>query len=170
MNQIHIQYYPTVFGELLLGGLDGQLCLCDWRYRKGRETVDRRLQTRLNAHYVEQGDAVIDRAIEQLEQYFSQQREQFDLPLLLAGTDFQKAVWDQLLKIPFGQTASYLQLAERMDNPKAVRAVASANGANALSIIVPCHRVVGSNGELVGYAGGLDAKRKLLGLEADLFA
>lgn len=170
MNQIHIQYYPTAFGELLLGSMDGQLCLCDWSYRKGRESVDRRLQTRLNAQYVEQGDAVIDRAVEQLEQYFSQQREQFDLPLLLVGTDFQKAVWDQLLKIPFGQTASYLQLAERMDNPKAVRAVASANGANALSIIVPCHRVVGSNGELVGYAGGLDAKRKLLGLEADLFA
>ena len=165
MNLIHTQYYSTALGELLLGSLDGQLCLCDWRYRKARESVDRRLQTRLNARYVEKPDKVIDQAIAQLEEYFSQQREVFDVPLMLAGTDFQKAVWEQLQQIPFGQTASYLQLAERMNNPKAVRAAASANGANALSIFVPCHRIVGSNGELVGYAGGLEAKRKLLGLE-----
>jgi len=170
LNLIHIQHYPTALGELLLGSLDGQPCLCDWRYRKTRESVDRRLQSRLNARYVEKPDEVIDQAIAQLEQYFSQQREVFEVPLLLAGTDFQKAVWEQLQQIPFGQTASYLQLAERMNNPKAVRAVASANGANALSIFIPCHRIVGSNGQLVGYAGGLEAKRKLLGLERDLFA
>ena len=169
MNLIRTQYYPTAFGELLLGSLDGQLCLCDWRYRKARESVDRRLQSKLNAHYVEKPDEVIDHAITQLEEYFRQQREVFDVPLLLAGTDFQKAVWQHLQQIPFGQTASYLQLAERMNNPKAVRAVASANGANALSIFVPCHRVVGSNGELTGYAGGLEAKRKLLALEGELF-
>lgn len=169
MNLIRTQYYPTAFGELLLGSLDGQLCLCDWRYRKARESVDRRLQSKLNAHYVEKPDEVIDHAIKQLEEYFSQEREVFDVPLLLAGTDFQKAVWEHLQQIQFGQTASYLQLAERMNNPKAVRAVASANGANALSIFVPCHRIVGSNGELTGYAGGLEAKRKLLALEGELF-
>lgn len=170
MNLIHTQYYPTALGELLLGSLDGKLCLCDWRYRKARDSVDRRLQSKLKAQYLEKPDEVIDHAIAQLEEYFSQQREVFEVPLLLAGTDFQKAVWGQLQQIPFGQTASYLQLAERMNNPKAVRAVASANGANALSIFVPCHRIVGSNGELVGYAGGLETKRKLLGLEGDLFA
>jgi methylated-DNA-[protein]-cysteine S-methyltransferase len=84
---------------------------------------------------------------------------------LLVGTDFQKTVWEELLKIPFGKTLTYLQLSNRLQNPKAIRAVATANGANALSIFVPCHRIIGSQGELVGYAGGLPAKQKLLDLE-----
>lgn len=170
MNTIHTQFYPTAFGELILGALDGQLCLADWRYRKMRTAVDTRLATKLNARFVEQHDAVIDLAIEQLEQYFLQQRQQFDIPLLTAGTEFQKAVWDQLQQIPYGSVASYKELAEAMGNPKGVRAVASANGANSLSIIIPCHRIIGSNGQLVGYAGGLPAKQKLLALECDLFA
>lgn len=87
----------------------------------------------------------------------------------MVGTPFQKSVWKRLLKIPFGQTASYLELARAIGNTKAVRAVASANGANAHSIIVPCHRIIGSNGKLVGYAGGTETKAKLLGLEFDLF-
>lgn len=165
MNQISTCYYHSPVGELLLGSLDGRLCLCDWRYRKGRDTVDQRIKTRLRAEYVERDDAVMEQTIEQLEAYFKGEREQFDIPLLLVGTEFQQAVWLHLQEIPFGETASYMELALRMNNPKGVRAVASANGANAISIIVPCHRIVGSNGELVGYAGGLDAKRKLLDLE-----
>ena len=167
---ISIQYYTTAVGELILGATDGRLCLCDWRYRKMRDAVDNRIKKTLNAEFVEQGDAVIDLAIQQLEEYFLQQRRDFNVPLLTAGTGFQKLVWEQLQKIPYGSVASYKQLAEKMDNPKAVRAVASANGANALSILVPCHRIIGSNGQLVGYAGGLPAKQKLLALESDLFA
>lgn len=167
---ISIQYYTTAVGELILGATDGRLCVCDWRYRKMRDAVDSRIKKTLNAEFVEQGDAVIDLAIRQLEEYFLQQRRDFDVPLLTAGTSFQKLVWDQLQQIPYGSVASYKQLAEKMDNPKAVRAVASANGANALSILVPCHRIIGSNGQLVGYAGGLPAKQKLLSLESDLFA
>ncbi len=94
----------------------------------------------------------------QLDEYFARERRDFDLPLLAIGTVFQKNVWDALLKIPFGKTSSYQQLARDIGNANAVRAVAAANGANAISIIVPCHRVVGSNGNLVGYAGGLKAK------------
>lgn len=90
--------------------------------------------------------------------------------MLHVGTDFQKRVWTQLMQVPFGETSTYLTLAEAIGNPKAVRAVASANGANAIAIIVPCHRIIGSNGELVGYAGGLRAKEKLLALEQDMFA
>jgi methylated-DNA-[protein]-cysteine S-methyltransferase len=88
---------------------------------------------------------------------------------LLVGSDFQKRVWQALQQVPFGSVSSYRQLAESIGNPKAVRAVANANGANAISIIIPCHRIIGSNGRLVGYAGGLKAKAALLKLEHNLF-
>ncbi|MGB2272160.1 MAG: methylated-DNA--[protein]-cysteine S-methyltransferase, partial [Pseudomonadales bacterium] len=87
-----------------------------------------------------------------------------------SGTDFQKNVWQALIDVPFGNTSTYLKLAETINNKTAIRAVANANGANALSIIIPCHRIIGSNGKMVGYAGGLQAKQKLLSLENDMFA
>lgn len=102
---------------------------------------------------------------QQLSEYFSGQREIFDLPLDFAGTDFQKQVWQALLTIPFGETRTYKQIAEHIGNVKAVRAVGAANGKNPISIIVPCHRVVGVNGKLVGFAGGLENKEILLMLE-----
>ena len=105
----------------------------------------------------------------QLKEYFNFTRKVFDIPLLLIGTDFQKKVWQGLIDTPFGTTCSYLELAKRIGNEKAVRAVATANGANAISIIVPCHRIIGSKGDLVGYAGGLPAKKKLLEIESNLF-
>jgi methylated-DNA-[protein]-cysteine S-methyltransferase len=108
-------------------------------------------------------------AQKQLEAYFNMQRKSFDIPLLMLETDFQKSVWEALVQIPFGKTASYLELAKTIDNEKAVRAVASANGANAISIMIPCHRIIGNDGALVGYAGGLPAKKKLLDLEKNLF-
>ncbi|MEO7924526.1 MAG: methylated-DNA--[protein]-cysteine S-methyltransferase [Chitinophagaceae bacterium] len=104
--------------------------------------------------------------IEQLIQYFNGQRRQFELPLNQAGTDFQQEVWNYLLTIPYGKTISYLELARKTGDTKATRAVANANGKNDIAIIVPCHRVIGSNKELVGYAGGLWRKKWLLELEA----
>jgi len=92
-------------------------------------------------------------------------KKQFDVPLQMVGTDFQKSVWEALLNVPYGITSSYLQLAKNIKNEKAVRAVAAANGANSMAIIIPCHRIIGSNGELVGYAGGLPIKKRLLKLE-----
>jgi len=89
----------------------------------------------------------------------------FDIPILLIGTQFQKEVWKALRNIPYGKTISYLELAYKLNNPKAIRAIASANGANAISIIIPCHRIIGSDGNMVGYAGGLKAKKNLLKLE-----
>jgi methylated-DNA-[protein]-cysteine S-methyltransferase len=103
--------------------------------------------------------------IKQLDEYFSHKREHFDLKLDLKGTEFQKRVWNELLKIPFGKTISYKGLSLRLGNLKAIRAVAAANGANPVSIIVPCHRVIGSDGSLTGYAGGLWRKRWLLNFE-----
>lgn len=102
----------------------------------------------------------------QLREYFAGTRNQFDLPLEPTGTEFQKKVWRALQEIPFGQTRSYLDLAKSIGSAKAVRAVGAANGKNPLSIVVPCHRIVGANGTLTGFAGGLEAKAKLLALEA----
>jgi len=165
MYQIAIQYYQSPVGELILGSYDEKLCLADWRYRKQRERVDRRLQKALKAEYVESTSGVIEETVVQLEEYFAKKRKDFDIPLLLVGTDFQKSFWEGLMQIPYGTVTSYLDLAKSIGNAKAVRAVASANGANAISILIPCHRVVGSNGMLTGYAGGLDVKEKLLSLE-----
>jgi methylated-DNA-[protein]-cysteine S-methyltransferase len=94
--------------------------------------------------------------------------KEFDLPLLMVGSDFQQKVWRALLTIPYGTTSSYLQLSKQLNNEKAIRAVANANGANALAIIVPCHIIIGSNGDLVGYTGGIATKKKLLTLENGL--
>jgi methylated-DNA-[protein]-cysteine S-methyltransferase len=154
----------------VLGAFNDKLCLCDWRYRKMRSVIDGRISRGLNADFIESDAPVLCETKRQLDAYFRAERKQFDLPLLMVGSDFQKRVWDELLNVAYGDTASYLVLAERMGNKNAVRAVASANGANAIAIIVPCHRIIGSSGELVGYAGGLKAKEKLLALECGLFA
>ncbi len=103
---------------------------------------------------------------QQLNEYFAGNRQQFNLPLDFEGTEFQQKVWQALLSIPFGETRSYKQIAEQIGNVKAVRAVGAANGKNPISIIAPCHRVVGANGKLVGFAGGLNNKEILLQLES----
>ena len=101
----------------------------------------------------------------QLQEYFSGERKQFDLPLEIEGTEFQKRVWNELLIIPYGRTISYKELAVKLGDEKVIRASASANGANPLPIVIPCHRVIGSDGSLIGYGGGLEIKEKLLILE-----
>ena len=170
MNIINIQTHKSPVGELLLGSYNGKLCLLDFKYRRMRTTIDKRLQVGLIAEYLEKSSEVIEQTITQLKEYFDGERKSFDIPLLTIGTDFQKSVWQGLLKIPYGTTASYLELSRNIGNEKAVRAVASANGANAIGILIPCHRIIGSNGDLVGYAGGLPAKKKLLELESNLFS
>ena len=165
MLSIITRTLPTPFGELILGSFEGDLCLCDWRYRKMRTTLDTRIQRGLDASFEEGISPVIEKAITQLQQYFQGERTEFELPLNLVGTDFQREVWQALRTVPFGSTWSYSELTSKIAEPTAVRAVASANGANAISIIVPCHRIIGSKGELVGYAGGLRAKKELLELE-----
>lgn len=165
MPSIDVQYFQTDLGELILGSFENQLCLCDWRYRAQRKQIDDRIMLALGATYTVAESEVAATAMTQLTEYFNSEREAFSLPLLLVGTGFQKKVWDALLQIPYGTTETYLSLSRRIGNAKAIRAVAAANGANALSIVIPCHRVVGAKGELVGYAGGLHAKKALLALE-----
>jgi len=165
---IKIQYFKTSYGELIIGSFENRLCLCDWRYRKMRDSIDNRIKSKLNSEFVEESSEVIERCKIQLEEYFHKERTIFDLPILMVGTEFQKQVWNALIEVPYSKTASYLDLSKKIGNPDAVRAVASANGANAIAIIIPCHRIIGSDGNLVGYAGGLNTKRKLLGLEGAL--
>lgn len=162
---IQTTYLRTGYGELVIGSFGERLCLCDWRYRKQRDAIDERIQTGLHARYEEGRSDIIDETARQLTHYFKGERTTFNLPLLMVGSDFQKRVWDTLLQIPFGSTETYLGLSQRLGDEKAIRAVAAANGANAISIIVPCHRILGSDGRLTGYAGGLATKRKLLRLE-----
>ena len=165
MKFINIQYCKTKIGELILGSFEGNLCLLDFRYRKMRKTVDERIKKGLNAKFAENNTEIIEKTLAELDEYFHGNRKVFDVPLKMVGTDFQKRVWEALLRVPFGTTSTYLQLAKNIKNEKAVRAVAAANGANSMSIIIPCHRIIGSNGKLVGYAGGLPIKKQLLKLE-----
>jgi methylated-DNA-[protein]-cysteine S-methyltransferase len=118
-----------------------------------------------NRVYEEESNIHNQLTINQLREYFDGKRKDFDLVYDLEGTDFQKRVWLELLKIPFGKTKSYMDMAVALGDPKVIRAAASANGANKIGIIIPCHRVIGSDGSLTGYAGGLDKKKWLLEFE-----
>lgn len=169
MNQINIKYHKTKYGELMIGSFDDKLCMLDWRYRKMRDSIDTRILKALNTTFIEKDTPIIEETINQIDEYFNLERKKFDIPLLMVGTPFQQSVWEALVKVPYGTTSTYLQLSKDINNEKAVRAVANANGANAISIIIPCHRIIGTNGELTGYAGGLGVKKKLLELEQNLF-
>ena len=126
-----------------------------------------RLKKQLQAEFIEHEDAVLLQTRKELDAYFKGEQKVFTVPLLLLGSDFQKSVWQALLTIPYGETSTYKEQAKMIGNEKAVRAVANANGANAISILVPCHRIIGSNGTLTGYAGGLAMKEQLLTLEKE---
>lgn len=164
-NIIYTRRYESPCGTLVLGSLGDSLCLCDWVVERHHERVANRLRRTLHAELKDGTSGVTEKAARQLDEYFAGQRRNFNVPLLFVGTDFQKTVWHYLLSIPYGHTISYGEMARRIGMPKAVRAVANANGANAISIFAPCHRVIGSDNTLTGYGGGLDAKRWLLRLE-----
>ncbi|WP_419999135.1 methylated-DNA--[protein]-cysteine S-methyltransferase [Streptomyces boninensis] len=150
------------YGPLTLVAEDGELTglyMTEQRHRPGEETFGERADA---------GDAPFAAAIVQLDAYFAGERTDFDLPLKLTGTPFQQRVWKELQQIPYGETISYGELAERIGNPAASRAVGLANGKNPIGIIVPCHRVVGANGSMTGYGGGIQRKQRLLALEQEV--
>lgn len=171
MAHLYYRHLATPCGRLLLAATDRGLCrvgfesplaledelagLASWASSAGAGT-DISLVS---------GGGMTGEAVGQLEQYFAGRRESFSLPLDLYGTTFQKQVWQALTTIPYGERRSYKQMAEAIGSPKAVRAVGGANNRNPIPIIIPCHRVVGADGSLTGYAGGLDLKQLLLGLE-----
>ena len=163
-----MQTYGSPCGELLLGSFGESLCLCDWRNERHRGFVDRRVRRPCGPAASSKPRRLCStRQPPSVDEYFAGYRRTFDIPLSFAGTEFQKTVWRALLAIPFGATVSYGELARRIGQPKAVRAVANANGANPLSIFVPT-AFTGADRSLTGYGGGLAAKRWLLELESEL--
>lgn len=167
IKKIKIQYYQSPCGELVLGEYNLQLCLCDWYTKPCAQRNMQRLRRYFNAEFVEEPSSAIQLAEMQLDEYFKGHLKEFSVPQLMVGTDFQKSVWQALLDIPYGETRTYKQIAERIGCPKGVRAVAQAIGANRLAVVVPCHRVIGSNNNLTGFAGGLEAKKMLLDIESN---
>jgi methylated-DNA-[protein]-cysteine S-methyltransferase len=145
-------------GKLTLVASDKGLVAILWE-------KDRPGRVRLSEMVEEKDNSILVKTEQQLSEYFAGKRKAFSVALDMRGTRFQKDVWQALLAIPFGETRSYAQLAKQLGNERATRAVGAANGRNPISIIVPCHRVIGSSGKLTGFAGGLDAKAHLLGLE-----
>ena len=163
---IYTQIYSSPCGKLLLGSFEDKLCLCYWLDHS--QGVVSSLERSLQAKVVMGSNDVLEQAILELNEFFSGERTEFNIPLLLDGTNFQVSVWKALLDIPLGKVATYASLAHRIGNPKAVRAIGSANKANKIQIFLSCHRIIGSNQSLTGYAGGLEAKSWLLEWERQL--
>ena len=168
MDVIHTRNYPSPLGELLLGDWQGALVLCDWRIASNGYYSDSRVPQLLNATLQEQATPLLAETVAQLNAYFTGYRRDFDLPVRLVGTPFQVRVWQALRAIPCGQTCSYQDIARAIGNVNATRAAAGAIRSNPLSVVVPCHRVIGKSGGLTGYNGGTGAlyiKERLLALE-----
>lgn len=162
---IDLTRIETSLGTMIACATQEGICLLEFSDRKMLETELKHLVKSLNATIIQGYNKHFEPLKQQLNAYFEGKLKTFDIPLHLVGTEFQKAVWNQLLQIPYGSTASYQQQADSMGKPTAVRAIANANGMNKISIIVPCHRVIGSDGSLTGYGGGLWRKKQLLDLE-----
>ena len=162
---IHIQPYYSPCGEIVLASVDDELCLCDWSGMPCAERNKRRFARYIDADFKAETNAILEEAKRQLDEYFAGTRRVFDIPLRTVGTDFQQPVWNALLSIPYGEPRSDTEIATSIGKPQSIRAVAGAIGANGISILIPCHRVVGSNHSLTGFAGGLQAKQALLNLE-----
>lgn len=152
-------------GKLILASLGDELLMVDWVNGWHHQTIMNRFERLLPLRLEATGSPVIERAIRELEEYFAGERQDFDLPLRFVGTPFQIDVWRALQRVPYGKLVRYADIAEAIGRPKASRAVGAAVGQNPFSIIVPCHRVIGRDGTLVGYGGGYAAKRKLLSIE-----
>jgi AraC family transcriptional regulator of adaptative response/methylated-DNA-[protein]-cysteine methyltransferase len=162
---VRVQRILSPLGPLLAGATDKGICLLEFADRRMLETQLSRLQARLNAEILPGRGPHFELLQTQLAEYFDGKRREFDLPLVLAGTPFQERAWNSLRDIPCGETRSYQRQAESIGQPSAVRAIARANGDNRIVILIPCHRVIGKNGRLTGYGGGLWRKRALLELE-----
>ena len=165
---VHLTRIPTPLGPMVAGATDSALCLLEFGDRRMLETQLKRIRKALRAVIVPGETEVTRRTAEELSAYFAGDLRTFSVPLQTTGTPFQEAVWTGLRTIPYGRTRSYGEQARLLGRPNAVRAVANANGSNRIAIIIPCHRVIGSDGSLTGYGGGLWRKQRLLELEQEL--
>lgn len=162
---VSVTRIPTPLGLMVAAADPTRLYLLEFADRRMLPAQFRTLARRTGCVFAPGGGPVLDETRQQLDAYFSGERTAFDLPLEAPGTEFQRTVWDELSRIPYGETRSYLDIARAVGRPTAVRAVARANGTNRLAVVIPCHRVVGNDGELKGYGGGVWRKRRLLELE-----
>ena len=156
-------------GRIYLASYNDQLCSITLG-RNAKEYLFQYVKSTFPGCDITSSKTALHKCETQLSEYFAGERSDFDIPLLLEGTDFQQSVWQELLKIPYGQTLSYGDLAVKLGKQGGMRAVGSANGKNPIPIIVPCHRVIAADGSLGGYSGGLDIKHKLLDLESQKFS
>lgn len=161
-NIILISRITTPLGPMFVCATENGVCLLEFVDRRMLETEFKDLQKRLDANILSGENAHILQAKKEVAEYFSGTRKKFDVALVTPGTEFQNTVWSALLEVPYGSTTTYQAQAERIQNPKAVRAVASANGYNRIAIIIPCHRVIGKDGKLTGYGGGIERKKWLI--------
>lgn len=162
LTVITISHLDTPIGPMIAGATDDGLCLLEFSDRRMLETQFDTLVRRLDARFLYGTHPVLDETHRQLDAYFAGRLKDFTIPLVTPGTDFQKLVWQQLRRIPYGAVRSYAEQAQAIDRPRAVRAVASANGHNRIAIVIPCHRVIGSDGSMTGYGGGIPRKQWLL--------
>jgi len=162
---IYLNRIPTPLGPMITGTTDESLCLLEFIDRRMLETQLQRLQKFYNATFVPGSNKITEQTAAEIEQYFDGDLKEFTVPLDVPGSEFQQKVWKQLMEIPYGKTRSYKDQAIAIGNLKAIRAVATANGDNRIAILIPCHRVIGSDGSLTGYGGGLWRKKYLLNLE-----
>ena len=165
VQRISIQHYSSPCGELVLASMGHELCLCDWSGMACAKRNIRRIGRYMNVDFRVESSPVVEQTKRQLDDYFAGHRKTFDIPLHPFGTDFQLLVWRALVDIPYGETRTYMERATKIGNAKGVRAVAQAIGANGIDILIPCHRVIGSNHSMTGYTGGLDKKKFLIELE-----
>ncbi|WP_370898146.1 methylated-DNA--[protein]-cysteine S-methyltransferase [Chryseobacterium gossypii] len=165
METVHLKTIETPLGPMFACAVDQGICLLEFTDRKNMEKQFKSLSKTLNAEITEQEHPHFEQLENELKEYFGGKRDRFGVPLFTTGTEFQEKVWQLLREIPMGEIRTYRQQSELLGNPKAIRAVGTANGINKIAILIPCHRVIGSNGELVGYAGGIWRKQKLLELE-----
>jgi AraC family transcriptional regulator, regulatory protein of adaptative response / methylated-DNA-[protein]-cysteine methyltransferase len=165
---VYLQWVETPLGPMLCGATEHAICLLEFTDRPLLPTQMARVQKRFHCRFENIANAMTEQLRIELSEYFAKTRERFSVPLDFPGTDFQKRVWTALLDVPYGKTASYLDLAQTLGDPNAVRAVARANGDNRIAIIIPCHRIIGSDGSMTGYGGGIPRKKKLLALETGI--
>jgi AraC family transcriptional regulator of adaptative response/methylated-DNA-[protein]-cysteine methyltransferase len=167
-NKIYIHEIHTPIGQMLAGASDEGLCLLEFTDRPALPKELEDLKKLLNAEIVEGVPDIIDITQKQLDEYFQGKRKEFSIKLNAPGTEFQRKVWSILQEIPFGKTRTYKDQALILGNLSSIRAVGKANGDNRIAIIIPCHRVIGTNGDLIGYGGGLWRKHHLLEFEAKI--
>jgi AraC family transcriptional regulator, regulatory protein of adaptative response / methylated-DNA-[protein]-cysteine methyltransferase len=166
---INYKKIDTPIGKMVAAENDNEICMLEFAEISGR-TALAPLESHFNTQSAENWTPVLKKLENQLSRYFAHDLKIFDLPLIFAGSEFQRAVWNQLIEVPYGQTVNYGWIAEKLGKPKASRAVGLANGSNHIAIIVPCHRVIGKNGSLVGYGGKLWRKEWLLKHEGALLS